>query len=129
MNCIGIVGPCASGKTTLIRGLRLAGLPCKHIAQEHSYVPDMWRKITNPDVLIYLDVSYKISMSRRKLDWTESEFRQQVLRLQDAKIQSDLYIDTDLLPPELVLKITLSFLECMSFVRDSSSKEADNVRT
>ena len=52
---IGVVGPCAAGKTTLIAGLRNHGYTAKHIAQEHSYVPAMWQLLTNPDILIYLD--------------------------------------------------------------------------
>jgi len=32
-----------------------------HIAQEHSYVPYMWKRITNPDLLIYLNASFEVS--------------------------------------------------------------------
>jgi len=120
MKCIGIVGPCASGKTTLVRGLRLAGYPCKHIAQEHSYVADMWRQLTKPDILIYLDVSYNSSVSRRKLDWNESEFGQQVLRLQHAKNHSDFYINTEFLTPDQVLNLAVSFLESINYLGDTS---------
>jgi adenylate kinase family enzyme len=51
---VGVVGPCGSGKSTLIAALEAQGYPCRHIAQEHSYVKDMWKRITNPDVLIFL---------------------------------------------------------------------------
>jgi deoxyadenosine/deoxycytidine kinase len=93
--CIGVVGPCASGKTTLIAGLRQRGYFVKHIAQEHSYVKDMWKRITNPDVLIYLDVSYPVSCFRRKMDWTEKEYQVEVYRLRDARENADFYLDTD----------------------------------
>ncbi len=58
---IGIVGPCGAGKTTLATKLSTHFTRVRAIAQEHSYVPDMWRRITNPDILIYLDASYPIS--------------------------------------------------------------------
>ncbi|HUH98473.1 MAG TPA: hypothetical protein VLZ89_14000, partial [Anaerolineales bacterium] len=64
---IGVVGPCGSGKSTLIAGLEREGWRCRHIAQEHSYVPYMWQRITHPDLLIYLQASFEISTRRRKL--------------------------------------------------------------
>ena len=54
---IGVVGSCGAGKSTLIKGLEAQGYACRHIAQEHSYVKDMWRRITHPDLLIYLQAS------------------------------------------------------------------------
>mgnify|MGYP000309576516 CR=1 FL=1 len=108
---VGVVGPCASGKTTLVHSLRQRGIDARHIAQEHSYVPTMWRKITNPDVLVYLHVSYPLTVQRRKLDWTEQEYLEQIRRLQDARTHADLYIDTDSLAPAEVLDQVLSYLE------------------
>jgi cytidylate kinase len=107
---IGIVGPCAAGKSTLIAELRKHGYKTKHIAQEHSYVPDMWRKITNPDILIYLDVTYPVSMQRRKLDWNEAEFLRQVERLRNARQHADLYIQTDHLSISDVRQRVFQFL-------------------
>lgn len=107
---IGIVGPCAAGKTTLIAGLKQAGFDARHIAQEHSYVPNMWQRITNPDVLIYLDVSYPLTITRRKMDWTVEEYNVQLERLGHARQHADLYIHTDALQPEEVLEQVLAFL-------------------
>jgi adenylate kinase family enzyme len=45
---IGLVGVCASGKTTLAKILEEKGYHCRHISQEHSYVPDMWQRLTHP---------------------------------------------------------------------------------
>ncbi|MBI3737884.1 MAG: hypothetical protein HY258_02430, partial [Chloroflexi bacterium] len=67
---IGIVGPCGAGKSTLTAGLEREGFHCRHIAQEHSYVPSMWQKITNPDLLIFLNSSFEVSTRRRRLNWT-----------------------------------------------------------
>jgi len=108
---IGLVGPCASGKTTLKNGLVQYGLIVKHIAQEHSYVQDMWKRLSNPDILIYLDVSYEISKIRKSLNWTYDEFQIQKKRLTHARNHADLYIQTDELSIDQVLKVTLDFLQ------------------
>ncbi len=107
---IGVVGPCAAGKSTLIEGLQRAGLEARHIAQEHSFVPDMWRRITDPDVLIYLDVSFPVSQARRPMAWNRAEFAEQEVRLSHARAHADLYIETDDLSPEQVLERVLAFL-------------------
>jgi thymidylate kinase len=107
---IGVVGPCAAGKTTLISALRKVGYRARHIAQEHSYVADMWQRISKPDVLIYLDVSYEISMQRRPMNWSETEFLDQVRRLQHARAHANIYIDSNHLAPAEVLQKVLDFL-------------------
>lgn len=107
---IGVVGPCAAGKTTLIVALKTLGYRVHHIAQEHSYVADMWQRISNPDVLVYLDVSYSISMQRRPMNWSEGEFLEQVHRLVHARQHANLYIDSNNLTPNEVLRKVLDFL-------------------
>ncbi|MEZ4519960.1 MAG: hypothetical protein R3C44_25080, partial [Chloroflexota bacterium] len=62
---VAVVGPCASGKSTLIEALRAAGYDARHPAQEHSFVPDMWQRLVSPDVLVYLDLSYAAFRTRR----------------------------------------------------------------
>ena len=107
---IGVVGPCAAGKSTLVSDLRSLGYQARHIAQEHSYVQDMWKQITNPDVLIYLDVAFEISILRTGSSWSRLIYQKQVQRLVHAKQHSDLYINTDDLSPEQVLAIVLKIL-------------------
>lgn len=107
---VGIVGPCASGKTTLTTGLKGCGFDARPIAQEHSYVPYMWQRLTNPDILIYLSVSYSLTIERRRLDWTYKEYDEQLHRLRHAREHADLYIDTDRQTPQEVLDQALSFL-------------------
>jgi adenylate kinase len=92
---IAIVGVCASGKSTIIKHLQLAGITCRHIAQEHSYVLNMWQRLVNPDFLICLDVSYPTTLIRKKLNWTASEYKEQLRRISDARNHADLIIDTD----------------------------------
>lgn len=107
---IGIVGPCAAGKSTLIGGLEARGYNARHIAQEHSYVPDMWQRLTKPDLLIYLDVSYPVSLHRRDMNWTQAEYEIQVHRLEHALRNADLYLDTSDLTISDVLSRVLQFL-------------------
>jgi chloramphenicol 3-O-phosphotransferase len=108
---VGIVGPCGSGKSTLIASLEARGYPCRHIAQEHSYVKDMWRRISNPDVLIFLQATFPICTARRKLNWNEADFAEQQRRLSHALANADLIVDTDALTPDEVAARVLEFLE------------------
>ena len=108
---IGVVGPCASGKSTLIRGLEQHGYLAKHIVQEHSYVPGMWQLITNPDILIYLDVTYKESLQRRPMNWTQQEYEQEQDRLRHARANAHYYLETDGLSPAEVLDRVLKFIK------------------
>jgi cytidylate kinase len=109
---IGIVGPCSAGKSTLVKGLKGRGYPnVRPISQEHSYVPYMWQRITNPDVLIYLDVSYENAQKRRWLNWTAGEFAEQLRRLEHARQHAHLYVDTNPLSVGEVLDEVVRFLE------------------
>ena len=71
----------------------------------------MWKRISNPDILIYLDVSYPVSLERRRMNWSEDEFNQQIYRLKNAKEYADFYLNTDQLTIDEVLKQTLEFLD------------------
>jgi deoxyadenosine/deoxycytidine kinase len=108
---IGVVGPCGAGKTTLIEGLEKHGHRCRHIAQEHSYVPHMWRAIAKPDLLIYLHSSFENSSVRRRLNWRQADYEEQMKRLAHARDHADLVIDTDSLDVQGVLARALDFLE------------------
>lgn len=108
---IGIVGPCGAGKSTLSTKLAEKGYSVRHIAQEHSYVPTMWQRITKPDILIYLDVSYENTMKRRSLEWTNGEYQEQLFRLRHARQHADFYLDTNSLDQAGVFKTVLTWLE------------------
>lgn len=107
---IGIVGPCGSGKTTLIMGLEKHGYRCRHIAQEHSYVQHMWQVISNPDLLIFLQCSFENSTIRRKLNWSLADYEEQQRRLSHAQDHADLVIDTNMLNVQDVLARALDYL-------------------
>jgi hypothetical protein len=70
----------------------------------------MWEKITQPDLMVYLDVSYPVSMRRKPLDWGRKEFAEQVRRLGHAREACDIYVHTDQLRPEEVLERVLDQL-------------------
>ena len=111
---VGVVGPCGSGKSTLIAGLEKHGYKCRHIAQEHSHVQAMWQVISKPDVLIYLHASFPISTTRRKLTWLEQDHQEQLRRLTHAREHAHLVVNTDDLTPEQVLQKVLTFLQDVS---------------
>lgn len=108
---IGIVGPCGAGKTTLAKGLKEQGYNARVIAQEHSYVPDMWSRLTNPEVLIFLQSSWEVSKKRRNLNWTEAEWQEQQHRLRHARQHANFYLDTNALTIQEVLQRVLEFLQ------------------
>jgi guanylate kinase len=110
-NLLGIVGPCSAGKSTLIGRLKKQGFVCRHIAQEHSYVPEMWLKIVNPRALIYLDVTYDTSLQRKHLNITSQEFEEQKKRLSHARQNAQIYLLTDPYSPEEVFRSVMASLE------------------
>lgn len=107
---IAVVGPCTSGKSTLVHALRDLGYTARMPAQEHSYVPDMWRRLTNPDLLIYLDVSWETARRRRDIHWGPERLDEEAERLAHARAHADLYLPTDALAAEDVLQRVLAFI-------------------
>lgn len=121
---VGIVGPCTSGKSTLIHNLSGQNhtFNLRHIAQEHSYVQTMWQVISKPRWLIYLDVSYAESLRRKNLNWTENEYLEQVRRLQHARDHADFYIHTDGMNPEQVAEKVKEFLGTLGIEQEPPEK-------
>jgi hypothetical protein len=98
-----VVGPDAAGKTELVQRLRRLGYNAHSCAQDHSYVPDMWRRIGRPDFLIYLDARLETIARRRRIDWGQDRLDQLNARLAHARAHADLYLPTDDLTPPQVL--------------------------
>ena len=94
-----VVGPDASGKTELVRRLQASGYNAHSCAQDHSYVPDMWRRLSRPDFLIYLDARLETIARRRAIDWGQKRLDQLNARLAHARAHCDLYLATDDLEP------------------------------
>ena len=107
---IGLVGVCGSGKTTLTNRLKPYNFNVRQIAQEHSYVPDMWQRLPNPDVLIFLEVSYPVTQQRKPFKWSEKEYQEQLHRLRHANEHADLHIATDDLTPKEVRDRVINFI-------------------
>lgn len=108
-----VVGPCAAGKTTLVNGLREQGFAsARLVAQEHSGIRDLWMRRGRPDALIYLDAQVA-TMNRRqgRADWTEAARAEQLLRLESARRECDVYLDTSDLSIPQVLEAIVRFLQ------------------
>jgi cytidylate kinase len=110
---IGIVGPCGAGKSTLTKALDAQGYTTRHIAQEHSYVKDMWKRLTNPDLLIFLQASFSVTCQRKSSMpfWTKASYDEQQRRLAHALEHADLVVDTNMLTINEVLAKVTTFLE------------------
>src|SRR5512141_81999 len=108
-----IVGPCASGKSTLVAGLHDRGFELAHVmAQEHSGVRDLWKAHGRPDCLIFLDARREtIGARQHRTDWTDEYLADQLNRLRSARVACDLYLHTDELSIEGVLSKVIEHLE------------------
>ena len=88
-----VVGPCASGKSTLVRGLRDLGYDAVACGQEHSEIATLWRH-AEPDVLIALLVDLETVRRRRGDDWPERLHEVQKHRLAPALAAADLVLNS-----------------------------------
>ena len=105
-----LVGICGSGKSTLARGLRELGYEVRECRQEHSEVPHMWKAISQPDVLIYLDASEEVIIGRGRRQYFPGLVDDQRRRLSHARAHCDLYVQTDELTEVQVLAEVVEFL-------------------
>ena len=91
-----VVGPCASGKSTLVGNLRPKGYLIRNCAQEHSHVQQLWLRYCRAELLIYLDAGVEtIGRRQGRSDWTQARLDEQHRRLADAREQCDFYLYTD----------------------------------
>ena len=88
-----VVGPCASGKTTLVAALKEAGLDAYACAQEHSEIPTLWKHY-DPAFVVFLDTTLRTIRSRRSPSWPAMIFRKQQRRLSNARSAADVIIDS-----------------------------------
>lgn len=89
-----VVGPCASGKSTLVRGLTSLGYAARVCAQEHSEVPTLWRHQGIP-VLVALTAELETVRLRRDPRWPIAVHAAQIRRLTSAFANADVVIATD----------------------------------
>lgn len=97
-----VVGPDAAGKSTLVLHLLALGFDARSCAQDHSYVPDMWRRLSRPGFLVYLDASLETISQRRSISWGQERLDALHGRLAHARQHCDLYVVTDEMTPEEV---------------------------
>jgi hypothetical protein len=107
---IAVVGPCTSGKSTLVAGLKELGYHAWCVAQEHSDVKWLW-KHKNPDFLVVLDVTLATARQRRDVSWDEHRLAGQHRALAHAREHCNLYIPTDQLTPAEILAIVVDGVE------------------
>jgi hypothetical protein len=115
-----IVGPCASGKSSLAAALRDRGIDARVVAQEHSIIRDLWHR-QDPDLLIALDVDLETLRARRSPTWLASVYESQRARLAPAFMAADLVLDTSPLALDAVIATVLAWLE--GKVADSGGDE------
>jgi gluconate kinase len=101
------VGVCGSGKSTLAAALRQAGYDARECGQEHSYIPDMWQRISRPQVLVYLAASLEKILTRLYSYMTPEVYWQQMQILEHARIHASIKINTDELDAGQVLEQVL----------------------
>ncbi len=104
-----VVGPCASGKTTLVENLKSVGVDARVSGQEHSAIRNLWQRL-EPDVLIALDLDLETLRERRYPTWSASLYDVQHRRLEEAFEAADVTIDTSETPEEDVLEVALAVI-------------------
>ncbi len=105
-----VVGPCASGKTTLVDRLRALGVDAWVSGQEHSAVRNLWRRL-DPDVLIALELDLATLRSRRSPSWPQTIHDVQLERLREAFAGADVVINTAVLTEDEVVSKAVNVLE------------------
>ena len=78
----------------------------------------MWRQMTDPDLLIYLDASLRTICKRLSVHWEQSYIDEQVRRLDDARAHTDFVLVTDDLSREQVVVRVVEFLQTRRVVPD-----------
>lgn len=107
---VAVVGPCASGKTTLVEGLQRHGYDAYVCGQEHSEIPTLWRH-GDPAAVIVLDIDLETVRRRRGADWPSALFATQVRRLRSARAAALAVIDAGRLSAADVLATAVTALK------------------
>ncbi len=116
---ISVVGPCASGKSTVVRALRMHGYDAHVTSQEHSAVSNLWNR-QQPSVLIALQADLEsVRLRRRNPRWSRTVWQAQQDRLADAFAHADYVADTSNLNANQVVREVLDFLESRKPVDES----------
>ena len=101
-NDIVIVGPCASGKSTLAESLVRLGYQARVVGQEHSDIQRLWER-HHPTVVIALSASLETVRARRGRTWSQAVYERQQQRLRPAMAAATVILDTERLSPTATL--------------------------
>jgi shikimate kinase len=107
-----VVGPCASGKSTLAGQLRELGHDVRVSGQEHSSIHNLWQKLDH-DLLIALEIDLETLRARRSESWPQAIYDRQQERLQGAYDVADVIIDTANTPPDEVVAQVLAAIDAV----------------
>lgn len=119
-----VVGPCAAGKSTLVANLRPKGYRIRVCGQEHSFVPDLWKRFSRADILIFLDAELPtIAQRQGRTDWTAERLAEQRQRLEHARAHCDLYLPTDALTREQVAAQVEAFLNGLGITPEVNDED------
>ncbi len=119
-----VVGPCASGKSTLVRQLRALGYDATACGQEHSEIPTLWRH-ADPDLLIALRVDLATVRQRRGADWPERLHEIQKQRLASAFAAADLVLDSAALDAEALQAAAVDLLRSRTAAVNRTARQND----
>ncbi len=102
---VAVIGPCASGKTSVAAGLRQQGLNSWSVGQEHSDVTDLWNS-KHPDFLVYLHICLTtLRLRRNNASWPEWIYLLQLERLSHGRSNANVIINTNVLDLEQVVRV------------------------
>jgi gluconate kinase len=103
---VAVVGPCASGKTTIAAALTECGFDAYVVGQEHSDIHWLWQR-QQPDAVVFLDVPLEVIRIRRGADWPLWLFERQLKRLQNARDNANVVIqNVSATPSEIAVQIS-----------------------
>jgi adenylate kinase family enzyme len=107
-----VVGPCASGKSTLAGQLRELGLDVRVSGQEHSSIHNLWEKLDH-DLLIALEIDLETLRARRSESWPQEIYDRQQERLRGAYDVADVIIDTAHTPADEAVAQVLAAIDAV----------------
>lgn len=105
-----VIGPCASGKTTLVRRLQELRFDARACGQEHSEIPQLWAH-QEPNVLVGLRIDLETLRGRRSATWSDRLYARQQERLRSGYEHADLVINAETNDEDAVLEAVVSWLQ------------------
>ena len=104
-----VIGPCASGKTSLTTRLQRLGYDALACGQEHSEIAELW-KHQQPDVVIGLRIGLDTLRQRRSDAWPEAIYHRQMTRLESGYRNAHLVIECDAVDQQAVSDRVVAWL-------------------